>query len=109
MLISLRTAFVLIAQPPFADDGGTAIGNFYGAGDFIDDALGYAVFPSIGKSGIGMGSVHGNSEVFVGGKKVGKTKMSQIAFGLQLGGQVCCPMISPRVTSSLMRKQPQLR
>ena len=101
----------MIAQTALADDVDTAIENFRGAGagDFIDDAYGYAVFPSIGKSGIGMGSVHGNSEVFVGGKKVGKTKMSQITYGLQLGGQVCCPMISPRVTSSLVRKQPQLR
>ena len=78
MLISLRTAFVLIAQPPFADDGGTAIGNFYGAGDFIDDAHSYAVFPSIGKGGIGIGGAPAKGEVFVGGKKVGKAKMSQI-------------------------------
>ena len=29
----------------------------------------------------------------LGGKKVGKTKMSQITYGLQLGGQVCSQMI----------------
>ena len=28
----------------------------------------------------------------LGGKKVGKTKMSQITYGLQLGGQVCSQM-----------------
>ena len=71
----------MIAQPAFADDLDTAIENLRGAGDFIDDAYGYVVSPSIGKG-----------EVFVGGKKVGK-KMSQITYGLQLGGQVYSQMI----------------
>ena len=95
LLISLLTAVALIAQPAFADDVDTAIENFRGAGagDFIDDAYGYAVFPSIGEGGIGIGGAHGKGEVFVGGKKVGKTKMSQITYGLQLGGQVYSQMI----------------
>jgi len=95
LLISLLTTFAFIAQPAFADDVDTAIENFRGAGagDFIDDAYGYAVFPSIGKGGIGIGGAHGKGEVFVGGKKVGKTKMSQITYGLQLGGQVYSQMI----------------
>ena len=95
LLISLLTAVALIAQAALADDVDTAIENFRGAGagDFIDDAYGYAVFPSIGKGGIGIGGAHGKGEVFVGGKKVGKTKMSQITYGLQLGGQVYSQMI----------------
>ena len=95
LFISLVAVFTFIAQPAFADDVDTAIENFRGAGagDFIDDAYGYAVFPSIGKGGIGIGGAHGKGEVFVGGKKVGKTKMSQITYGLQLGGQVYSQMI----------------
>ena len=95
LFISLFAVFAFIAQPTFADDVDTAIENFRGAGagDFIDDAYGYAVFPSIGKGGIGIGGAHGKGEVFVGGKKVGKTKMSQITYGLQLGGQVYSQMI----------------
>jgi len=95
LLISLFAVFAFIAQPAVADDVDTAIENFRGAGagDFIDDAYGYAVFPSIGKGGIGIGGAHGKGEVFVGGKKVGKTKMSQITYGLQLGGQVYSQMI----------------
>ena len=95
LFISLFAVFTFIAQPAFADDVDTAIENFRGAGagDFIDDSYGYAVFPSIGKGGIGIGGAHGKGEVFVGGKKVGKTKMSQITYGLQLGGQVYSQMI----------------
>ena len=95
LFVSLFAVFAFLAQPAFADDVDTAIENFRGAGagDFIDDAYGYAVFPSIGKGGIGIGGAHGKGEVFVGGKKVGKTKMSQITYGLQLGGQVYSQMI----------------
>ena len=95
LFISLFAVFAFIAQPAFADDVDTAIENFRGAGagDFIDDAYGFAVFPSIGKGGIGIGGAHGKGEVFVGGKKVGKTKMSQITYGLRLGGQGYSQMI----------------
>jgi hypothetical protein len=77
LFISLFTIVALAAQPALADDVDTAIENFRGAGagDFIDDSYGYAVFPSIGKGGIGISGTHGKGEVFVGGKKVGKTKM----------------------------------
>jgi lipid-binding SYLF domain-containing protein len=95
LFISLITVFALVAQPAFADDVETTIENFRGAGagDFIDDAYGYAVFPSIGKGGIGIGGAHGKGEVFVSGKRVGQTKMNQITYGLQLGGQVYSQMI----------------
>jgi len=95
LIASLLAAIALVAQPVFADDISTTIDNFRaaGAGDFIDDAYGYAVFPSIGKGGIGIGGAHGKGEVYRGGKLVGKTKMSQITYGLQLGGQVYSQMI----------------
>jgi len=95
LIASLLAAIALVAQPVFADDISTTIENFRGAGagEFIDDAYGYAVFPSIGKGGIGIGGSHGKGEVYRGGKLVGKTKMSQITYGLQLGGQVYSQMI----------------
>ena len=95
LIASLFAAIALIAQPVLADDISTTIDNFRGAGagEFIDDAYGYAVFPSIGKGGIGIGGAHGKGEVYRGGKLVGKTKMSQITYGLQLGGQVYSQMI----------------
>ena len=88
-------ALAVVAPAALADDVSTTIDNFRGAGagDFIDDSYGYAVFPSIGKGGIGIGGAHGKGEVYVGGKRVGQTKMNQITYGLQLGGQVCSQMI----------------
>jgi len=54
---------------------------------FFDGAVGYAVFPTIGKGAIGIGGAHGNGELIVGGKAVGKTSMTQVTVGFQLGGQ----------------------
>ena len=98
LFIALFTTVALAAQPALADDVDTAIENFRsaGAGDFIADSSGYAAFPSIGKGGIGIGGAHGKGEVLVGGKKVGRTKMSPITYGLQLGGLVYSRMISFR-------------
>ncbi len=54
---------------------------------FFDGAVGIAVFPSVGKGGIGVGGARGSGELLVGGKAVGKCKLTQVTVGLQLGGQ----------------------
>ena len=54
---------------------------------FFDTAAGYAVFPSVGKGGVGVGGAYGRGEVFAGGKLVGYATLSQASIGLQLGGQ----------------------
>jgi lipid-binding SYLF domain-containing protein len=54
---------------------------------FIQGAHGYAVFPSVGKGAIGIGGAHGNGLVYEKGKLIGKTSLSQVTIGFQLGGQ----------------------
>jgi lipid-binding SYLF domain-containing protein len=60
---------------------------------FFDGAVGYAVFPTIGKGAIGIGGAHGKGELIVGGKAVGKTSMTQVTIGFQLGGQAYSEII----------------
>src|SRR5215204_894657 len=38
---------------------------------FIDKGAGYAIFPSVGKGGLGVGGAYGHGEVYEGGKMVG--------------------------------------
>ena len=54
---------------------------------FFDSAVGYAVFPSVGKGAIGIGGAHGSGELLVGDSAVGKSTLTQVTVGLQLGGQ----------------------
>lgn len=51
------------------------------------DAWGYAVFPSVGKGGIGIGGARGKGLVYEKGKLIGKVTLTQVTIGLQLGGQ----------------------
>ncbi len=61
--------------------------------DFFDHAYGYAVFPTIGKGGIGIGGAYGEGRVYAQGEHVGDTSMAQVTIGLQLGGQAFSQMI----------------
>ena len=54
---------------------------------FFSKAYGYAVFPTVGKGGIGIGGARGAGLVYEQGKAVGKTTLSQVTIGFQLGGQ----------------------
>jgi len=57
------------------------------SGNFFDNSYGYAVFPTVGRAGIGIGGARGSGRVFVGGKHVGDSTMTQLTVGLQLGGK----------------------
>lgn len=58
-----------------------------GTSAYFNSAYGYAIFPTIGKGGIGIGGAHGAGRVYAGGQQAGDTTMTQLTVGFQLGGQ----------------------
>jgi lipid-binding SYLF domain-containing protein len=68
-----------------------ALANFKNHGPglkkYFDKAYGYAIFPSVGKGGIGIGGAYGKGELHRKGKLIGTTKLTQLTIGFQLGGQ----------------------
>ncbi len=60
---------------------------------FFDRAYGYAVFPSIGKGGFGIGGATGKGEVFEQGESIGTARMTQVSIGFQWGGQAYSEII----------------
>lgn len=60
---------------------------------FFKGAYGYAVFPTIGKGGIGIGGAYGKGQVYRGGKVTGETSLFKATFGFQLGGQAFSQII----------------
>jgi lipid-binding SYLF domain-containing protein len=54
---------------------------------FFKKSHGYAVFPTIGKAGLGIGGAHGSGCVFRQGTQVGTARMTQLSLGWQLGAQ----------------------
>ncbi|MHC4407537.1 MAG: lipid-binding SYLF domain-containing protein [Planctomycetota bacterium] len=53
----------------------------------LEHAHAYAVFPTVGKGGMGIGGAFGRGQAFEGGKMVGYVKLTSASIGLQLGGQ----------------------
>jgi lipid-binding SYLF domain-containing protein len=60
---------------------------------FFKNAYGYAVFPTIGKAGIGIGGSYGTGQVYKGGKVTGEVSVIKGSIGWQLGGQAFSQMI----------------
>jgi lipid-binding SYLF domain-containing protein len=60
---------------------------------FFKKAYGYAVFPTVGKAGIGIGGSYGTGQVYRGGKVSGETSLIKATIGFQLGGQAFSQMI----------------
>ena len=90
-LSTLAAVFALaIGTSVYADDYEDARKPFQNAeqsGQFFPDAYGYALFPTIGKGGIGVGGAHGRGRAYVDGEHVGDVRMTQLTVGFQLGGQ----------------------
>lgn len=54
---------------------------------FIQDAAGYAVFPTVGKGGLVVGGAYGKGVVYERGTPVAYCDLSQASVGAQVGGQ----------------------
>ena len=52
---------------------------------YFDKAYGWAVFPDVDKAGFLVGGAYGKGRVFVGGKLVGRSTLTQGSVGLQVG------------------------
>ena len=60
---------------------------------FFENCYGYAVFPTIGKGGFGIGGAYGKGQVYQGGKLTGKTSVKKVSVGFQAGGQAFSEII----------------
>ena len=91
LLILLVFSVAAYAQKNDVDEAKKTIAEFKekdpGMSKFFSSAYGYAVFPGIGKGGLGVGGAGGKGTLFNGGSAVADTKMSQITIGFQAGGQ----------------------
>jgi len=98
--------FVLILLSAFAAAPGLGIAaadefsktvalykTFSEAKPYFDTAYGYAVFPTVGKAGVGIGGAYGDGRVYRQGGLTGTTSVSQVSVGFQLGAQTFSQMI----------------
>jgi lipid-binding SYLF domain-containing protein len=60
---------------------------------WFKNAYAYTVFPSVGKGGFGIGGAYGKGLVYEQGTLVGRSTLTQITVGFQLGGQAFSEVI----------------
>ena len=70
---------------------------------FFGNAHAYAIFPSIGKGGLGIGGSHGKGQVYHGGKVIGFSSTSDISVGFQAGGQAYSQVVFLQNAEALKR------
>src|SRR5262245_59321108 len=54
---------------------------------FARQSHGYAIFPGVGKGGLGVGLAYGRGVVYAQGQHIGYADVAQASLGLQAGGQ----------------------
>jgi lipid-binding SYLF domain-containing protein len=98
----LLAAATLIASLSFSgralaeDSYNDALATFQKASEthkFFNTAYGYAIFPTVGKGGIGIGAAYGKGRVYRGGVYTGDSSLTQVSIGFQLGGQAYSEII----------------
>jgi lipid-binding SYLF domain-containing protein len=89
-------ALALPVTSAWADEYQDTINVFKKAGEsgrYFQTAYGYAVFPTIGKGGVGIGGAYGEGHVYQKGKYIGNASITQLTVGFQLGGQAYSEII----------------
>lgn len=88
-LAIVLVVFALTA-PAKADDYAAtkeAFRNAGQSGSFFDRSYAYAIFPTVGKGGLGVGGAHGVGRVYEQGRYIGDVTVTQLSLGFQAGGQ----------------------
>jgi lipid-binding SYLF domain-containing protein len=67
----------------------------------LDEAVGYAIFPSVGKGGFIIGGQRGKGLVFQNGKAIGEATMTEVNIGAQIGGETFSELILFQTPESL--------
>lgn len=86
-LAALAMMAIGVAHADAYDDTIALFMNAGQSAEYFDKSYGYAVFPTIGKGGLGVGGAHGDGRVFRQGEYIGDVSMTQLSVGLQAGGQ----------------------
>jgi len=74
-----------------------------GLDKFFNEAVGYAVFPSVGKGAVGVGGAYGRGELYRAGQLDGYCTLTQASIGLALGGQKYTELIFFETPAALER------
>ena len=90
LLTLVALAFTVASPHAAADDYKKTVELFQNAGEsgeLFARSYGYAVFPTVGKGGLGVGGAVGTGRVYEQGRYIGDVLLTQLSVGFQAGGQ----------------------
>ena len=96
LICFMVTVITGIASPGWADHYADTLALFKKSPEvkqFFDDSYGYAVFPTVGKGGIGFGGAYGKGQVYRQAETTGTVLLVKLSAGFQLGGQAFSEII----------------
>jgi lipid-binding SYLF domain-containing protein len=95
-ILSIAPALLLATSIAHAGKYTDTIELFKNAGAssaFFRQSYAYAVFPTVGEGAFGVGGAIGKGRVYVHGRLVGDTTMTQLSVGFQAGGKAYSQII----------------
>ena len=90
LLTLVALAFTVASPRAAADEYKKTVELFQNAGEsgeLFARSYGYAVFPTVGKGGLGVGGAVGTGRVYEQGRYIGDVLLTQLSVGFQAGGQ----------------------
>jgi lipid-binding SYLF domain-containing protein len=93
MAIATLAVTVGVANASRDTDTAGLFRNSQQSSAFFRNSYGYAVFPTIGKGGLGIGAAHGSGHVYARGARIGAVTMNQLSVGFQAGGEAYSEII----------------
>lgn len=95
-VLALTAMTLMISSASAVEDYSSTINVFKQSPQvqpYFENAYGYAVFPTVGKGGLGVGGAYGKGQVYRGGEVTGITKLMKVSLGFQAGGQAFSQII----------------
>jgi len=96
VMASMLLSAALVSGMAHADQYTGTVENFNkspAVKPFFNNCYGYAVFPTVGKGGFGVGGAYGSGQVYAQGIVTGTTRLLKATIGFQAGGQAFSQVI----------------
>jgi lipid-binding SYLF domain-containing protein len=93
VLVAMLAVPFGVANASREGDTANLFRNSNQSAEFFQKSYGYAVFPTIGKGGLGIGAAHGSGHVYAHGMPIGHVTMNQVSVGFQAGGEAYSEII----------------
>jgi lipid-binding SYLF domain-containing protein len=87
VLVAIAAAPVALAHASRDSDAANLFRRSNQSAEFFNKSYGYAIFPTVGKGGLGIGAAHGSGHVYAQGREIGRVTMNQLSVGFQAGGE----------------------